>query len=73
MQDESLQDFGQAIEDIYRRAFHGNQDMIEGNAIKSFLYKCGQSEDFRLAVKWIRTRTLQEIIFSDIQEECLRI
>lgn len=56
---ESLRDFGQAIEDVYRRAYHGHPDIIEGNAIKSFLDKYGQSEDFRLAIKRIRIKTLQ--------------
>lgn len=70
---ESLRDFGQAIEDIYQRAYPGNPDIVEGNAIKSFLDKCGQSEEFRLAVKRTRPRTLQEAILSAMQEECLRI
>lgn len=70
---ESLRDFGQAIEDIYQRAYPGNPDIVEENAIKSFLDKCGQSEEFRLAVKRTRPRTLQEAILSAMQEECLRI
>ncbi|CAC5364672.1 unnamed protein product [Mytilus coruscus] len=52
--EESLRDFGQAIEDLYRRAYPGNPEIVEENSIKAFLDKCGQSEDFRLAVK--RTR-----------------
>jgi hypothetical protein len=51
---ESLRDFGQALEDLYRRAYSETPDIVEENAIKAFLDKCGQSEDFRLAVK--RTR-----------------
>lgn len=52
---ESLRDFGQAIENFYRKANQG-----ENNAIKSFLDKCGQSEEFRLVVKRTRIRTPQE-------------
>jgi hypothetical protein len=51
---ESLRDFGQALEDLYPRAYPENSDIVEENAMKAFLDKCGQSEDFRLAVK--RTR-----------------
>lgn len=43
---ESLRDFGQAIEDLYRRAYPENPDIVEENAVKSFLDKCGQSEIF---------------------------
>lgn len=70
---ESLRDFGQAIEDLYRRAYPGNPDIVEENAIKSFLDKCGQSEDFRLAVKRTRPKTLQEAVLNAMQEECLRV
>jgi hypothetical protein len=42
---ESLRDFGQAIEDLYRRAYPGNPEIVEENSIKAFLDKCGQSED----------------------------
>ena len=51
---ESLRDFGQALEDLYRRAYPENSDIVEENAMKAFLDKCGQSEDFRLAVKMTR-------------------
>jgi hypothetical protein len=54
---ESLRDFGQAIEDLYRRAYPGNPEIEEENSIKAFLDKCGQSEDFRLAVNRTRPRT----------------
>ena len=69
---ESLRDFGQAIADLYRRAYPGNPEIAEENSIKAFLHKCGQSEDFRLAVKRTRPRTLQEAVVNAIQEECLR-
>jgi hypothetical protein len=59
---ESLRDFGQALEDLYRRAYPENSDIVEENAIKAFLDKCGQSEDFRLAVKSTRPKTLQEAV-----------
>jgi hypothetical protein len=69
---ESLRDFGQAIEDLYRREYPGNPEIVEENSIKAFLHKCAQSEDFRLAVKRTRPRTLQEAVVNAIQEECLR-
>lgn len=70
---ESLRDFGQAIEDLYRRAYPENPDIVEENAIKSFLDTCVQSEDFRLAVKRSRPKTLQEAVLNAMQEECLRV
>ncbi len=69
---ESLRDFGQSIEDLFRRAYPSNPEIVEENAIKYFLDKCGQSEDFRLAVKRMRPKTLQEAVFYAMQEECLR-
>lgn len=69
---ESLRDFGQAIEDLFRRAYPNNPEIVEENSIKYFLDKCGQSEDFRLAVKRMRPKTLQEAVFFAMQEECLR-
>jgi hypothetical protein len=70
---ESLRDFGQALEDLYRRAYPENPDIVEENAIKAFLDKCGQSEDFRLAIKRTRPKTLQEAVVNAMQEECLRV
>lgn len=35
--------------------------------------KCGQSEDFCLAVKRTRPKTLQEAVLNATQEECLRV
>lgn len=35
--------------------------------------KCGQSEDFRLAVKRTRPKTLHEAVLNAMQEECLRV
>ena len=70
---ESLRDFGQALEDLYRRAYPENPDIVEENAIKAFLDNCGQSEDFRLAIKRTRPKTLQEAVVNAMQEECLRV
>ncbi|CAC5355217.1 unnamed protein product [Mytilus coruscus] len=70
---ESLRDFGQALEDLCRRPYPGNPDIVEENALKAFLDKCGQSEDFRLAVKRTRPKNLQEAVINAMQEECLRI
>ncbi|CAG2205336.1 unnamed protein product [Mytilus edulis] len=70
--EESLRDFGQTIEDLYRRAYPDTPEIVEENSIKAFLDKCGQSEDFRLAVKRTRPKTLQDAVLSAMQEECLR-
>ena len=70
---ESLRAFGQALEDLYRRAYPDNPDIVEENVMKAFLDKCGQSEDFRLAVKRTRPKTLQEAVVNAMQEECLRV
>lgn len=43
---ESLRDFGNAIEDVYRRAYQENPEIVEENAIKSFLDKCKQLRNF---------------------------
>ncbi|CAC5386666.1 unnamed protein product [Mytilus coruscus] len=55
------------------RAYQGNPEIVEENSIKAFLDKCGQSEDFRLAVKRTRPNTLQEAVNNSMQEECLRV
>lgn len=70
---ESLRDVGQDIEDLYRRAYPENPEIVEENALKSFLDKCGQSEDFRLAMKRTRPKTLQEAVLNAMQEECLQV
>ncbi|CAG2232061.1 unnamed protein product [Mytilus edulis] len=66
-------DFGQAKEDLYRRAYPGNPEIVEENSIKAFLDKCAQSEDFRLAFKRTRHNTLQEAVINSMQDECLRV
>ncbi|CAG2237749.1 unnamed protein product [Mytilus edulis] len=70
--EEPLRDFGQVIVNLFRRAYTGNSVIVEENSIKAFLDKCGQSEDFRLAVKRTRPNTLQEAVNNSMQEECLR-
>ncbi|CAC5377716.1 TTN [Mytilus coruscus] len=70
--EESLRDFGQAIEDMYRTAYPDTPEIVEEKSIKAFLDKCGQSEDFRLAVERTRPKTLQEAVNNSMREECLR-
>ncbi|CAC5404833.1 unnamed protein product [Mytilus coruscus] len=55
------------------RAYPGSPEIVEDNSIQAFLDKCGQSEDFRLAVKRTRPNTLQEAVNNSMQEECLRV
>ncbi|VDI84212.1 Hypothetical predicted protein [Mytilus galloprovincialis] len=71
--EESLRVFGQAIEDLYRRAYPDNPEIVEERSINAFLDKCGQSDDFRLAVKRTRPNILQEAVINAMQEECLRV
>ena len=70
---ESFRDFGQAIEDLYRRAHPGNREFVEENSLKTFLDNCSPYEDFRLAVKRTRPKKIQEAITSAMQEECIRV
>lgn len=69
---ETFQDFGQAIEDLYRRAYHDNREYVSESYMKTFLDNCNVSDDFRLAVKRTRPKTLAEAVTAAIQEECIR-
>jgi len=70
---ESFRDLGQAIEDLYRRAYPTSPDTVQENSIKTFLDACGESEEFRLAVRRSRPKTLQDAVTSAMQEECIRM
>ena len=69
---ETFRDFGQAIEDLYRRAFPQNRDFVTESSLKTFLDNCSPNEDFRLSVKRTRPKTLSEAITAAMQEECIR-
>lgn len=71
-ENETFRDFGQAIEDLYRRAFPDNRDFVTESSLKTFLDNCSSNEDFRLAVKRTRPKTLSEAITAAMQEECIR-
>ena len=70
---ETFRDFGQAIEDLYRRAHTGNAEAIEENSLKTFLDNCSDNEDFRLAVKRTRPKTVQDAVTAAMQEECIKV
>lgn len=70
---ESFRDFGQAIHDSYRRAYPDNRDYVQEGSVKTFLDNCSENEDFRLAVKRTRPRTLDDAVTSAMQEECIRM
>ena len=70
---ESFRDFGQAIADLYRRAHPSNRDYVEEASLKTFMDNCSDEEDFRLAVKRTRPKSLQEAVTSAMQEECIRM
>lgn len=70
---ETFRDYGQAIEDLYRRAYPGNRGCIDENSLKTFLDNCSENEEFRMAVKRTRPRSVQEAVTSAMQEECIQI
>ncbi|XP_062616013.1 uncharacterized protein LOC134277706 [Saccostrea cucullata] len=73
LQTESFRDFGQAIADLYRRAHPGNRDYVEEASLKTFMDNCNHDDDFRLAVKRTRPKSLQEAVTAAMQEECIRM
>ena len=70
---ESFRDFGQAIEDLYRRAYPENREHVQESSMKTFMDNCSDTEDFRLAVKRTRPKTLQDAVTAAMQEECIRM
>ena len=70
---ESFRDFGQAVEDLYRRAYPTNRETVGSNSLKTFLDNCSDNEDFRLSVKRTRPKNVQEAVTAAMQEECIRI
>ena len=70
---ETFRDFGQALEDLYRRAYPENPDMVQECAIKSFLDKCSEDYEFRLNVKRAQPKDLQAAVTCAMQEDCIRI
>ena len=70
---ESFRDFGQAIEDLYRRAYPDNREHVQESSMKTFMDNCSDTEDFRLAVKRTRPKTLQDAVTAAMQEECIRM
>ena len=69
---ESFRDFGQVIQDLYRRAYPSNREYVEDSSLKTYLDNCSDSENFRIAIKRMRPKTLQEAISFSMQEECIR-
>lgn len=69
---ETFRDFGQAIEDLYRRAYPDNREYVSESSMKTFLDNCSGNDDFRLAVKRTRPKTLAEAVTAAMQEECIR-
>ena len=70
---ESFRDFGQAIEDLYRRAYPDNREHVQESSMKTFMDNCSGTEDFRLTVKRTRPKTLQDAVTAAMQEECIRM
>ena len=70
---ESFRDFGQAIEDLFRRAYPDNREHVQESSMKTFMDNCSVVEDFRLAVKRTHPKTLQDAVTAAMQEECIRL
>ena len=71
--DETYREFGQVVEDLYRKAYPNNLDIVKEQSLITFLDNCHESTDFRLAVKRTNPKTTQEAITSAMKEECLRL
>lgn len=59
---ETFRDFGQAIDDLYRKAYPDIREYIKESSLKTFLDNCSEDSEFRYAVKRIRPKTLQDAI-----------
>ena len=65
--------FGQAVEDLYRKVYPNNMDIVKEQAMITFLDNCHESVDFRLAVKRTSPKTIQEAVTNAMKEEGLRL
>lgn len=70
---ESYRDFAQCLEDLYRRAHPESREYVQECSLKTFLDNCSEMENFRLAVRRTRPKTLQEAVTAAMQEDCIRI
>ena len=70
---ESFRDFGQSIQDLYRRAYPDNSDYVKESSMKTLMDNCSMQEDFRFAVKRTRPKNLQDAVTAAMQEECIRM
>ena len=73
--DESYREFGKVIEDLYRKVYPNNLDIVKEQSLQTFLDDCQESTDFRfrLTVKRADQKTIQEAITSAMKEECLQM
>ena len=70
---ETFRDFGQALEDLYRRAYPNNREFVAESSLKTFLDNCSETDDFRLAVRRTRPKSIQEAVTAAMQEDCIRV
>lgn len=70
---KTFRDYGQAIEDLFIRAYSGNGACVDENSVKTFLDNCSENEEFRMSVKRTGPNTIQEAVTSATQEECIRL
>ena len=71
--DETFREFGQAVEDLYRKAYTNNMDIVKEQAMITFLDNCHESVDFRLAVTRTSPKTIQKAVINAMKEESLRL
>ena len=70
---ELFRDFGQAMDDLYRRAYPDNREHVQQSSMKTFMDNCSDTEDVRLAVKRTRPKALKDAVTAALQEECIRM
>ena len=58
---------------MYRRVYPDNREHVQESSMKTFMDKCSDTEDFRLAVKRTHPKTLQDAVTAAMQEECIRM
>lgn len=70
---ESFREYGQDLEDLFRKAYPDNPDFVKEQALTTFLDNCHDSSDFRLSLRRTKPKTLQEAITNAMEEECVRL
>lgn len=62
---------GPSIEDLYKHAYPSYPELVKENSIRSFIDACGESEEFRISIRQIKPKTIQDSASSAMQEKCI--